>query len=184
MKSFVLMISIFGLLVSCSDLDKQEQLKSVKKELTRLQLLSKKIEDKRLNDVATFRINTMQTELKIKQNLYLDTINLELARQLDAFKIMRRSIKPVVKQRQQLKKGINEEKKVLESLYQDIEQGRGERNRYDEFILFEHNKVEQLTALTADYMRAKSKLYNEYYRLYPPVNALANELVAKASKRR
>jgi hypothetical protein len=184
MKKLLFVFAVLGLLVSCSDLEKEQQIKRVQQAQKKLDQLTKKLEDKRIQDISTFKVKTMQTELKIKQNLYLDTINLELARQLDAFKVMRRSIKPLMKQYQKIKTGIREEKAVLKLLSQDIEQGRGERQRYNEFIQFERNKVEQLAALTTDFERAKMQFFNDYKRLYPPVNALANQLVEKASRRR
>ena len=97
---------------------------------------------------------------------------MELAKQLVAYKVMRRTIKPIIKQYRQLKTGIQEEEQTLKLLYQDVKQGRGERHRFDEFIKFEHNKVEQLAALSTDYLRAKAQLFDDYYRLYPSVNAL------------
>lgn len=184
MKRLIVLFAVIGLLAACSDLEKEQQIKRVQQEQKKLAQLTKKLEDKRIQDISTFKVNTMQTELKIKQNLYLDTINLELAQQLDAFKVMRRSIKPLMKQYHKIKAGIREEKAVLKLLSQDIEQGRGERQRYDEFIQFEHNKVEQLAALTTDFQRAKTQFFNDYKRLYPPVDALANQLVEKASRRR
>jgi hypothetical protein len=184
MKRLLVLFAVIGLLAACSDLEKEQQIKRVQQEQKKLAQLTRKLEDKRIQDISTFKVNTMQTELKIKQNLYLDTINLELAQQLDAFKVMRRSIKPLMKQYHKIKAGIREEKAVLKSLSQDIQQGRGERQRYDEFIQFEHNKVEQLAALTKDFERAKTQFFNDYQRLYPPVNALANQLVEKASRRR
>jgi hypothetical protein len=184
MKKLLMLFLAVSVLSACADLNKELQLKHIEQEQKRLDLLSEKIKDKRMDDVSAFKINTMQTELKIKQNLYLDTINMELAKQLDAYKVMRRSIKPILKQYRQLKSGIQEERQVLKQLYQDVEQGRGERHRFDEFIKFEHNKVEQLAALSTDYLRAKAQLFDDYYRFYPSVNALANQLVAKAERHR
>ncbi len=184
MKKLLLVFAVLGLLTACSDIEKEQQLKRVQQELKKLDQLSKKLEDPRLQEISTFKVNTIQTELKIKQNLYLDTINLELAQQLDAFKVMRRSIKPLMKQFQKINVGIREEKTALKLLSQDIDQGRGERQRYNEFIQFEHNKVQQLAALTTDFERAKTQFFKDYKRLYPPVNALANQLVEKAARRR
>lgn len=184
MKNLLVLFPIFTMLLSCSDLEKEQQLKEIRREQKTLDLLGKKLDDPRLQQVSAFKVNTMQTELKIKQNLYLDTINLELAQQLDAFKVMRRSIKPLMKQYQKIKKGLTEEKAVLKLLYQDIEHGRGARQRYNEFIQFEHNKVQQLNALTKDFERQKTQFFEDYKRLYPPVNALANQLVEKAARRR
>ncbi|MEN9744138.1 MAG: hypothetical protein RLZZ65_1943 [Bacteroidota bacterium] len=184
MKKLLLILVGTLFLTACADLDKEKQIKLIQRQELRLDQLTTKIADKRLAEVSTFKVNTMQAELKIKQNLYLDTINMELAKQLDAFKIMRRSIKSVIKQHQKIKKGIAEEHKILDMLRQDIEQGRGERQRYDEFIQYEQNKVAQLDALTTDFLKAKNKLYSDYYRLYPPVKAFAEKLLAKAARRR
>jgi hypothetical protein len=183
MMKFLFLFSILAVLMSCSDLEKEQQLRRIRQEQKTLENLTKKLEDPRLLEVSTFKVNTMQTELKIKQNLYLDTINLELAQQLDAFKVMRRSIKPLMQQYHKIKTGIVEEKSALKLLYQDIQQGRGARHRYNEFIEFEHHKVQQIAALTKDFERAKKQLFKDYNRLYPPVNELANQLVAKAARR-
>jgi hypothetical protein len=108
MKKLLMLFLAVSVLSACADLNKELQLKRIEQEQKRLDLLSEKIKDKRMDDVSAFKINTMQTELKIKQNLYLDTINMELAKQLDAYKVMRRSIKPILKQYRQLKSGIQE----------------------------------------------------------------------------
>ncbi|MFM8596771.1 MAG: hypothetical protein ACKOBN_06740 [Flavobacteriales bacterium] len=184
MKKLLFVLTFFSLLAACSDLEKEQQIKRVQQAQKQLDQLTLQLQDPRIQDISTYKVNTIQAELKIKQNLYLDTIDLALAKQLDAFKIMRRSIKPLMKQYQKVSAGIREERGVLKLLKQDIKQGRGERQRYNEFIQFEQNKVAQLAALTTDFQRAKKQFFNDYNRLYPPVNTLANQLLEKAARRR
>ncbi|MEY4350466.1 MAG: hypothetical protein RL078_513 [Bacteroidota bacterium] len=184
MNKLLIVFTLVSFLTSCADINKEQQLKRIQQEQKRLDQLAEQIKDKRMDEVSSLKVNTMQTELKIKQHLHLDTINLDLAQQLDAYKLMRKSINPITKQLRQLRTGIKEEKTVLKLLAQDVELGRGERQRFDEFIKFEHNKVDQLAALTKEYLRAKAKLFEDYYALYPPVNALANQLQEKAARQR
>jgi hypothetical protein len=184
MNKLLIVFTLVSFLTSCADINKEQQLKRIQQEQKRLDQLAEQIKDKRMDEVSSLKVNTMQTELKIKQHLHLDTINLDLAQQLDAYKLMRKSINPITKQLRQLRTGIKEEKTVLKLLAQDVELGRGERQRFDEFIKFEHNKVDQLAALTKEYLRAKAQLFEDYYALYPPVNALANQLQEKAARQR
>ena len=79
----------------------------------------------------------------------------------------------------QVRDGIKEEKDVLKHLDQDIQAGRGERQRYSEYIRYERQKVKQLFQLSADYLRAKEKFFSEYARLYPSVEAFSQTLLKK-----
>lgn len=174
----IFFVAVIGLFItSCADFKKDQQLQRVKKLTTQLNRMEAQLKDGRLKEVATIKNNTMQTELRIKQNLHLDTVDMELARKLDAYKLMRKSIKPLMQQFVKVRSGIQEEKEVLQKLATDIKEGRGERDKYPEYIQFERQKVGQLDALTKDYMRSKDKFFKEYNRLYPMINAFANSLI-------
>ncbi len=166
-------------LVSCADLQRESYLK----EITQLQNSLREIEgsmtDARLSEISSIKLKTMQIELRIKQNLHLDTIDVELAKKLDAYKIMRRSIKPMMEQFANVREGIKEEKTVLRNLRQDIKHGRGERQHYANYIRFEKRKVEQLNELSKDYHRVKEQFFQDYERLYPPIEALSESLLSK-----
>jgi hypothetical protein len=136
-----------------------------------------------MNDVSAIKLKTMQTELRIKQNLYLDTIDMALAKKLDAYKVMRRSIKPMLQQYLKVREGIKEEKRVLKQLRKDIKEGRGERNRYAEYIRFERQKVQQLSTLTTEYLRTKEQFFEDYASMYPPIEAFSYTLLQKKQNR-
>lgn len=179
----ILFISLIGLtLLSCADFDREKLLQQVDKQQKHVQKLELQLEKFVINDVATLKNDALQTELRIKQNLHLDTINMELARQLEEFKLMRKSISPLMKQYLKAKNGIKEEAAVLKNLSRDIKEGRGERQRYNEYIGFEKQKVKQLSALTTDFIRARAKFIANYDRLYPPIEAFSYTLIQKRRK--
>lgn len=175
----ILFLSI--VVFSCADLKRRELLNQVEKYQNELNEMGNHLDSLSINDVSEIKNNTLQTELHIKQNLKLDTINLVIAQQLEAFKLMRKSITPLMKQYSKAKKGIAEEKQVLKNLHRDIEEGRGERHRYNEYLDFEKQKLNQLKGLTTDYFTARTKFFNDYKLLSPPIEALALELMKKNS---
>lgn len=172
---------LFGILLftSCADLQRETYLKKIVALQEKLLEIENTLSDSRLSDISSIKVKTMQTELRIKQNLHLDTIDLELAKKLDAYKLMRKSIKPMMQQLMKVRDGIKEEKEVLKHLKQDIQDGRGARQSYAEYVRFERQKVQQLSELNADYLRAMDKFFLEYQRLYPSVEAFSHTLLHK-----
>lgn len=179
-KWFIVFLAVL-LISSCADLQREQFVGQIAQLNRKLNQIEGRLVDKRLNDIATIKNNTIQTELRIKQNLHLDTIDLKLAKKLDAYKLMRKSIKPMMQQYMQVRNGIKEEKGVLKRLNQDIEAGHGERQRYAAYIRFERQKVKQLGQLSTDYLRSKEKFFSEYARLYPSVEAFSQTILKKSS---
>jgi hypothetical protein len=96
---------------------------------------------------------------------------------------MRRSIKPMLQQYLKVREGIKEEKRVLKQLRKDIKEGRGERNRYAEYIRFERQKVQQLSTLTTEYLRTKEQFFEDYASMYSPIEAFSYTLLQKKQNR-
>ena len=184
MMKKIILLSIIGVFTfACVDFNRDHLLQKVAKMDQQLLEIEGKLKDERLNEVSAIKLKTMQTELRIKQNLHLDTIDIALAKKLDAYKVMRRSIKPMLQQYLKVREGIKEEKRVLKQLRKDIKEGRGERNRYVEYIRFERQKVRQLSSLTTDYLRTKEQFFKDYARLYPPIEAFSYSLLQKKQNR-
>lgn len=183
MKKFILLSFVGVLTFACVDFNRDHLLQKVAKMDQHLLDLERKLKDERMNDVSAIKLKTMQTELRIKQNLYLDTIDMALAKKLDAYKVMRRSIKPMLQQYLKVREGIKEEKRVLKQLRKDIKEGRGERNRYAEYIRFERQKVQQLSTLTTEYLRTKEQFFEDYASMYPPIEAFSYTLLQKKQNR-
>lgn len=179
MKTFLFIVLTAFCLFSCADFNRDQLLSQVDKLEKRREQLQVQLEMHTFKDVAYYKNNMMQTELRIKQNLYLDTINLELAQQLESFKLMRKSINPLMKQYLKAKSGVKEEFIVLKNLRRDIEEGRGERHRYNEYIRFEKQKMKQLEALSKDYLHSRTKFLTDYKHSYPAIHAFSLTLKQK-----
>lgn len=123
--------------------------------------------------------NAYAVEKRVKTYYVADTINLVLGRKMDAFKVMRKELSPLGKAISALKSGLAEERASLEALIGDIEKSDGEREKYDEFILFEQAKVDQLTALITDYVATKISVTTTYDTYYDELNAFSMGLMNK-----
>jgi hypothetical protein len=178
-RSITFLLSLSMFIVSCSDLKKDEQLKRISKLENGLALIEKNRLKNEIDTLTELKIATNAVEIRIKNYLVLDTIDLVLGKKMDAYKIMRRSLKPLGKQNVQLKQAIREEQKSLRDLKTDIENGSGSRDKYESYILFEKNKINQLQTLLEEYLRQKQETLTTYRKLHPELNQLSLDLVRK-----
>jgi chromosome segregation ATPase len=130
-----------------------------------------------IDTLTALKIATNAVELRIKTYLVLDTINMVLGKKMDAYKIMRRNLKPLGKQNSQLKNAIREEQKTLKALKTDIESGSGSRDKYESYILFEKNKINQIEVLVKEYLRLKKEIVKTYRELHSELNQLSLDLL-------
>lgn len=178
-RSITFLFSLSMFIVSCSDLKKDEQLKRISKLENGLALIEKNRLNNEIDTLTALKIATNAVEIRIKNYLVLDTIDLVLGKKMDAYKIMRRSLKPLGKQNIQLKQAIREEQKSLKDLKTDIENGSGSRDKYESYILFEKNKINQLQTLLDEYLMKKQEMLETYRKLHPELNQLSLDLVRK-----
>jgi hypothetical protein len=86
-----------------------------------------------------------------------------------------------------VKNGLLQEQKTLDLLKSDIENGNGERNKYNEYLQFEQNKVKQLTILLDDYKKHKDKVLKMFFDVYneldPFVKSLEKKNAAKSKNK-
>ena len=170
-------ITIISLLFSCSDLNKSDQLASISDLNNQLDSIEQVWEDNKIDTLAQWELSVYDVENRIKKYYVSDTIDMEFGRKMDAFKVLRRQFKPLGKAINALRTGIAEERESLEKLKTDIEEGNGERGKYDEFIAFEKEKVNQLVTLSTDFVETKQKCLDTYEELYPELNAFSWSLV-------
>lgn len=173
-------IILIGLcLFSCTDLKKGEQLDAIKQMEVSLDSIQKVLLENEIDTLAALSVATNTVELRIKNNYYSDTINMELGKKLDAYKLMRRTLGPLGKSFWNIKNGIIEEKSILEKLKSDIHNGDGDRTKYEEYVQFEQNKVNQLRKLLNDYLEQKDKTMKTFNELHPELDAFSRSLLNK-----
>ncbi len=164
------------LLMACSDFAKKDQLVKIVDFQKKINELEAQLTKNKIDTISGIKLATAEVELRIKKNLYLDTINLALGKKMDDYKIMRRSFMPLAKSYNQLIKGISEERLALSNLKLDIENGEGDRGKYNDYITFEANKINQLKALLQSYISSKDETMKTFFRLHPYLDSLSRTL--------
>jgi hypothetical protein len=154
-------------LISCQDLKKEEQLKQVNSLIASSDSIQKTFVKNANDSIGKIITAVMDVELRIKNNYFSDTIDKNLARKVNTYKMIRKKLKPLGKRYTQIPEGCKEELIALNQLKKDIENGAGERGKYDEFIKFERNKVEQLRKLLEEFTNTQNEAisnFNKYHQ--------------------
>lgn len=174
--SFLFVVLLFA--NGCSDLQQNKQLSKVQNLQTKLEKFDRQLAKNFPDSLSKMRLEMMQVELKIKQNLVMDTIQLDFAADMDNYKAGRKAIGPMNKQYLALKKAMKEERSTLMKLHKDIENGYGKRKSYDQYIENETKKMKQIETLKEDLFASVQQLMDTYKLLHPKLNALSNRLTS------
>jgi hypothetical protein len=201
-KALILLGILFLTLVSCTDFDRKEQLKQIANMKQTVDSLQKNLEINRIDTLAGLRTAVMNLELRIRNNYTADTIDLELSKKMAQYQTVKKFF---VAEKEEggeneslnsqtlgaaylvVKNGLLQEQKTLDLLKSDIENGNGERNKYNEYVQFEQNKVKQLAILLDDYKKHKDKVLKMFFDVYneldPFVKSLEKKNAAKSKNK-
>ena len=201
-KALILLGILFLTLVSCTDFDRKEQLKQIANMKQTVDSLQKNLEINRIDTLAGLRTAVMNLELRIRNNYTADTNSLELGKKMAQYQTVKKFF---VAEKEEggeneslnsqtlgaaylvVKNGLLQEQKTLDLLKSDIENGNGERNKYNEYLQFEQNKVKQLTILLDDYKKHKDKVLKMFFDVYneldPFVKSLEKKNAAKSKNK-
>jgi hypothetical protein len=119
---------------------------------------------------------------RIKSNYESDTLDLDFAKKLDEYKIMRKSFEILNLSNSQMINDIESEKIALKKLKADIDKGNGERNKYPDYIEFEKNKVSKLNDLLLVYLNLRETTLKSFNDVNNEINAFSFSLINKSKK--
>lgn len=176
MKNFVFILFLGCFLGSCSDVDTEKQLANIKNLSSELDSLKMVLQNSTPDTLSNMRMNMMELELNIKQKMVLDTVNLDFASKMDAYKKGSKSIKKINRQFVQLKKTIVEERQTLANLASDVKNGYGKRNKYNDYISTEAQKIKTISKLLIEYKTSIDETMSVYKLLHPQLSALYIEI--------
>lgn len=176
---FLFLLTLVFTFFGCVDLKKEDYLKRISKLERALDNMEQKLQENQIDSLVAWKQTTNGVELRIKNYLTLDTIDLILGKKIDAYKLMRRNWIPLGKQFLQLKTVMSEERKTLKDLARDIEAGAGDRAAYEQYLLFEKNKIKQLEVLLQEYVKLKAETVRTYQTLHNELNLFSIELLRK-----
>lgn len=178
MKYFFLVMTCLSL-YACSSSNNEKHLEQIAKMNTSLDSLEKVMLTNEIDTIAALRIATNGVELRIKNNYYSDTIDMELGKKMDAYKVMRRDLGPLSRSYTTVQTGITEERLSLKNLKTDIQNGNGDQSKYQEYVDFENGKVNQLSKILAEYVKEKNKTMETFHKLHKELYDFSIEVMNK-----
>ncbi|XOV69282.1 MAG: hypothetical protein ACFHU9_08860 [Fluviicola sp.] len=174
MYKWTFFISIALLFTGCADLKQSEQLDRIREMEEKLLTLEKKLD---AFDVALWEQwneDAENTTMQLKQ-LEADTIPLETALDIDRYKNLKSMLPGVRKGQENCSNQVQAIQKRLEKLKNDIEEGNGRRDKYDEFLTMEEKEVALLEQKFALYQSTYKELKTEMPKAQERVNTIISE---------
>jgi hypothetical protein len=178
MKYFLFALTCLSI-YACSVANNDKQLEAITNLNVSLDSIEKVMLANEIDTIAALRVATNGVELRIKNYYYSDTIDMALGKKMDAYKVMRRSLGPLSRSYSTVREGISVERSTLKNLKTDIEKGKGEKNKYQEYVDFEKGKVNQLRKILAEYVKEKNKTMETFHELHNELYDFSIEVMNK-----
>ncbi len=179
--SFLFLILL--LLNSCSDMDKDEQVKKINRLKKTVSTLEVELSQTQIKTISEKKIAIYSVIKRIKTYYYIDTIDVPFAKKMEAYKVMGKSLKSLGAEYEKIRVSLNEEKVTLKKLQTDIQRGFGHREKYNEYISFEKDKINQIKQFLKDYKSNYNRFNSAYDTLHVPLNEFSLRLEEKYKKK-
>ncbi len=180
MKIYISILSIPILfLFSCQDLKKDEQITKLNAMQKTNDSIRKVFYQNKVDTLSNIIFKVKEVEFRIKHNYVSDTIDRKMADKINEYKTVRKKLKHAGKYFNQLERGTKEESETLKKLKTDIESSAGEIKKYDEYILFEKNKINQLNLILKEYISSQSESLISFNKLHAELTEFSLSLVRK-----
>ncbi|OFZ56775.1 MAG: hypothetical protein A3D92_12735 [Bacteroidetes bacterium RIFCSPHIGHO2_02_FULL_44_7] len=144
-----LVLCLFFGLVACSDLQRPEQLNKIAGLVEMLDGAESSLENISVDKLQGIFHASEAVKAKILAEMP-DSLDLDRAIRLDRFREAGDAALLLSVEREELRKIIPDYRKALDKLKQDIENGNGQKHKYDEYIDFEEKKVKDFSARVDD----------------------------------
>ena len=98
---------------------------------------------------------------------------------MESYKLIQKSLKNLDGDYEKIRTALEEEKLSLNKLNSDVREGFGKREKYDEYISFEKNKIKKIKSLMKEYKSKKEEFTISFDSLHPLLNDYSIRLEEK-----
>ncbi|MEX1191220.1 MAG: hypothetical protein WEA99_04550 [Brumimicrobium sp.] len=172
----------FIILSGCQDKKKQTYLKEINAMDFKIDSLDKVSKEKRVDTINSIVMSVRSTISSVKDVYFADTIDMKIATMMNEYKEIRKVLSSNTGNISKATKALPEVKQKLKDLEHDINEGVGEREKYQEYINYEKNKIEEIESLLDYYIITNDKYISRYDSLHPLVVNFADSLKAHNEK--
>ena len=176
---FGILLVIFSCLFSCSDIEKDRQVKKIIELTNSVAKLKHELIKNKISSISDKKIAVYTVIKRIKSYYFIDTIDIQFAKKMDAYKQIRNSMKYLGGDYEKIRTSLEEEKMCLSRLKSDVINGFGQREKYFDNIRFEKNKIQQIKSLINNYNSDKAKFTLAFDSLHPILNGYSIRLEKK-----
>ena len=176
---FGILLVIFSFLFSCSDIEKDRQVKKINVLTKSVEKLKIALTQYKISNVPEKKIAVYTVIKRIKSYYFTDTIDYQFAKKMNSYKVVKTSLKNLDGDYEKIRIALREEKIALRKLKSDVINGFGQREKYDEYISFEKNKTKKIKSLLDEYIYKKKEFTIAFDSLHPLLNDYSMRLEEK-----
>jgi hypothetical protein len=176
---FGILLVVFSCLFSCSDIEKDRQVKKINVLTNSVEKLKIALTQNKISNVAEKKLAVYTVIKRIKSYYFTDTIDYQFAKKMNSYKVVKKSLKNLDGDYEKIRIALREEKIALRKLKSDIINGFGQREKYDEYISFEKNKTKKIKNLLDAYIYKKKEFTIAFDSLHPVLNDYSMRLEEK-----
>ena len=176
---FGILLVVFSCLFSCSDIEKDRQVKKINVLTNSVEKLKIALTQNKISNVPEKKLAVYTVIKRIKSYYFTDTIDYQFAKKMNSYKVARKSLIILDSGYEKIRIALREEKIALRKLKSDVLNGFGQREKYDEYISFEKNKTKKIKSLLDEYIYKKKEFTIAFDSLHPLLNDYSMRLEEK-----
>ena len=176
---FGILLVIFSFLFSCSDIEKDRQVKKINGLTKSVEKLKIALTQYKISNVPEKKLAVYTVIKRIKSYYFTDTIDYQFAKKMNSYKVVKKSLNNLDGDYEKIRIALREEKIALRKLKSDVINGFGQREKYDEYISFEKNKTKKIKSLLDEYIYKKKEFTIAFDSLHPLLNDYSMRLEEK-----
>ncbi len=176
---FGILLVIFSFLFSCSDIEKDRQVKKINVLTNSVEKLKIALTQNKISNVPGKKLAVYTVIKRIKSYYFTDTIDYQFAKKMNSYKVVKKSLMNLDSDYEKIRLALREEKIALRKLKSDVLNGFGQREKYDEYISFEKNKTKKIKILLDEYIYKKKEFTIAFDSLHPVLNDYSLRLEEK-----
>ena len=176
---FGILLVVFSCLFSCSDIEKDRQVKKITELTNSVDKLNIALTQNKISGVSEKKLAVYTVIKRIKAYYFTDTIDYQFAKKMNSYKVVKKSLNNLDGDYEKIRIALREEKIALRKLKSDVLNGFGQREKYDEYISFEKNKTKKIKSLLDEYIYKKKEFTIAFDSLHPLLNDYSMRLEEK-----
>ena len=178
MKPFVFITCFMLLFFSCESAEKVKQMERLTKMIEQTDSLNRVFKKNKMDSIVEYQIAANSIMIRLKNNYKPTKVDMVFGEKVNEFnelqmlfvKEKEENKRTLTDQGMVISNSLREEKQALYNLKMDIEIGRGDKKKYDEFITFEQNKLNTIKVLLEQYLIRKNKYLPRFRKSLKELN--------------